>query len=160
MGLLRIPEPRARYLPPSYRIPNDTEHAEIYMTSGAHQLHCLVSLRFLVPTLAASITDQACRKTMVRDYIESQNPSSSTTHEKRKVNSHAPIPHLYHCLDYVRQAVICTGDTTLEPVDYVLGKDGTSDGFEIDSSVTARTCRDWDLMKRVMDQFGIMVKSM
>ena len=78
--------------------------------------------------------------------------------------SHTPIPHLHHCLDYLRQATLCTADTTLEVVDYVVpvGADGERDedaaGFEVDSAATSRTCRDWRVMRGVMEEFGIQVR--
>ncbi|KAI8951413.1 hypothetical protein F4801DRAFT_589638 [Xylaria longipes] len=31
------------------------------------------------------------------------------------------FPHIRHCVDYIRQALMCSADTTLEPVDLVLG---------------------------------------
>ena len=30
-------------------------------------------------------------------------------------------PHIRHCFDYIRQALMCSADATLEPVDAVLG---------------------------------------
>lgn len=72
--------------------------------------------------------------------------------------SHAPEIHLFHCLDYIRQAIMCTGDTTLEPVDYVYGENGLSDGFEIDASATPRVCKNWNIMRRVMDDFAISIQ--
>lgn len=44
MGLVRIPQPRSANLPKSFSIAEDDASSEIFMTSGAHQLHCLVSL--------------------------------------------------------------------------------------------------------------------
>lgn len=94
---------------------------------------------------------------MLRIYVSNHYSSlhNETLLTPRKMASHAPDIHLFHCLDYIRQAVMCTGDTTLEPVDYVLGENGQSDGFEIDASATPRVCRNWGAMHRVMEEFAI-----
>lgn len=43
MGLVRVPQPRLADLPKSFSIAEDDASSEVFMTSGAHQLHCLVS---------------------------------------------------------------------------------------------------------------------
>ena len=51
-----------------------------------------------------------------------------------------PDPHhLRHCFDYLRQSLMCTADTNLEPVDFELGG-VTGWNFE-------RTCRDFRQVK-------------
>ena len=42
------------------------------------------------------------------------------------------IDHIDHCLEYLRQTIMCAGDTTLERELAPLGLNGE-----------ARTCRDW-----------------
>jgi hypothetical protein len=41
-GFVRVPYPRKYDMPPSKKIADDPEEAEIYSMSIAHQLHCLV----------------------------------------------------------------------------------------------------------------------
>ncbi len=48
--------------------------------------------------------------------------------------------HIYHCFDYIRQAIMCSGDTTLE-------KGRTIDGKltrGVDGWGVAHECRDFD----------------
>ena len=47
-----------------------------------------------------------------------------------------PSSHVTHCLQYLRQMILCRADTTLEPVDPRLGPKA------VQSAVT-HTCRDW-----------------
>ena len=54
-------------------------------------------------------------------------------------NSRPDSHHLRHCFDYLRQSLMCTADTNLEPVDFELGG-VTGWNFE-------RTCRNFDAVK-------------
>lgn len=47
----------------------------------------------------------------------------------------ATIPHLQHCMNYIRQMVLCGADLTLEP-------EGDDRGEATGVGVT-HTCRDW-----------------
>lgn len=51
--------------------------------------------------------------------------------------------HLDHCLDYLRQAIMCTGDTTLEKV--IIDDDGKFKA-EIDGWGTVHECRSWHML--------------
>lgn len=76
--------PRRFGLPPSEPIANDTQEAEVYSLSVTHQLHCLAVLREVIK------------------------------YEKGDNSRFAGNGHEYHCLDYIRQAILCAGDTTLD----------------------------------------------
>jgi hypothetical protein len=43
--------------------------------------------------------------------------------------------HIHHCLNFLRQVVLCASDTTLNPLDYVDGTDGLG---------VVHICRDWE----------------
>ena len=45
--------------------------------------------------------------------------------------------HLHHCLDYIRQNVLCAADPTLEPDDF------TQQNFTVERVGLTRVCRDW-----------------
>ncbi|KAF7322293.1 Hydrolase-4 domain-containing protein [Mycena chlorophos] len=48
--------------------------------------------------------------------------------------------HMHHCLNYLRQSILCSPDLTLEPAD-VLDRD-----FEVDRVGSAHVCSDWTVM--------------
>ncbi|EJD06940.1 uncharacterized protein FOMMEDRAFT_76950, partial [Fomitiporia mediterranea MF3/22] len=48
----------------------------------------------------------------------------------------ATIPHLQHCMNYIRQMLLCGADLTLEPEVYEEGNDATGMGV-------MHTCHDW-----------------
>ncbi|KAI1818232.1 hypothetical protein GGS20DRAFT_529074 [Poronia punctata] len=78
-----------------------------------HQLHCLDGLRH-----AYWHVGQATR----HDHHHHETPS-----------------HIRHCIDYLRQSLLCHADTNLEPIDFDLG--GVK-GFG-----SARRCRDVERVK-------------
>lgn len=75
--------------------------------------------------------------------------------------SYGVITHAEHCLDYLREALVCHSDTTLEPVKEVRvdengapAKEGST-GVHIDNvamgwNVTHR-CRDWSVLRDYLD---------
>jgi len=53
---------------------------------------------------------------------------------------HMRDDHVYHCFDYIRQALMCSGDTTLEKARTVDGKVARGvDGWDVEHQ-----CRDYD----------------
>ena len=53
---------------------------------------------------------------------------------------HIADDHIYHCFDYIRQAIMCSGDTTLEKARTVDGKIVRGvDGWGVEHE-----CRDYD----------------
>ena len=52
------------------------------------------------------------------------------------------VPHAIHCLDYLRQAVLCKADTTLEPAHAARTTDGRVTQAAYGVGVT-HECRDW-----------------
>lgn len=51
----------------------------------------------------------------------------------------ATIPHLQHCMNYLRQMVLCGADTTLEPA-----SQDPATGLETTGVGVTHMCRDWD----------------
>lgn len=70
------------------------------MISVFHQLHCLVS-RFDI--LKSPYAD-------INQYVTRASYFSARSGNLDEINNN----HLMHCWDYLRQAIICAGDTTLE----------------------------------------------
>ncbi|KAF2438299.1 hypothetical protein P171DRAFT_319751, partial [Karstenula rhodostoma CBS 690.94] len=84
---------------------------QFYTISVAHQLHCLWGLRRALSSIKR-----------VSDLPDGNN-----------------LQHVKHCLDYLRQSLICAADSTLEPVDPKL-KGVTGWGVE-------RSCRSYTDVK-------------
>jgi hypothetical protein len=59
----------------------------------------------------------------------------------------APISHVRHCLQYLRQMALCQSDLTLEPV-----SGNPEDIFEWDTSAGSHKCKDWTLPMEKMEQ--------
>ncbi|KAK3348677.1 hypothetical protein B0T25DRAFT_457724, partial [Lasiosphaeria hispida] len=118
-GFVRVPHPRRVGLPPSEPIPNDTEQGEMYSLSVTHQLHCLAVLRDVI-----------------------------IKYEKGDKSRFAGDGHEYHCLDYIRQAIMCSGDTTLDYADdRVIGQEGQVTRYGFTGSNSTHQCRDWDFIR-------------
>ncbi|KAF2766845.1 hypothetical protein EJ03DRAFT_329740 [Teratosphaeria nubilosa] len=94
-------------------IPDDPEH---YIISLAvfHQLHCLNAIRFAV-------------------WNETMDVEKEAQHHETKIS------HLDHCVDLLRQALMCAADIT----PFVWARD-PRDGKLHGITTTAHTCRDWD----------------
>lgn len=105
-------------LGPSTRFPWDTERS-VYYVKGFHDLHCLVC--FQCPDTWRLLTIQK----LIRKAIVSKHDQTNQT-----FNLH----HLFHCLDGLRQSIMCTADDTPmpAPVAHHVG-DGQ-----------LRQCRDWN----------------
>ncbi|KAE8356756.1 hypothetical protein BDV28DRAFT_144878 [Aspergillus coremiiformis] len=92
-GFITVPDPEAYDLPPNENVVPGTRNT--YMVSVYHQLHCLKVLHLaLLPVMMHGAT------------VESGATGDGFEHH-----------HLEHCLDYLRQSVMCSGDVTLEPPD-------------------------------------------
>lgn len=58
-------------------------------------------------------------------------------HIRRAIFARQPSNHAHHCLNFLRQAILCEADSTLEPVVPSLGQRSVS-------TKTPRTCKDWE----------------
>ncbi|KAG5348649.1 hypothetical protein C0989_009210 [Termitomyces sp. Mn162] len=92
------------------------EDQQFYAISMYHQMHCLNSFRRLFNS------------------VHPRNVSRSNSEHKTK--------HAMHCLAYLRQMVLCSADTTLEPAFAAQDTDGRKTQAAYGSGVTHQ-CRDW-----------------
>ncbi|TVY21484.1 Oxidase ustYa [Lachnellula arida] len=120
-GFLRVPHPRKYAMPRSKKVEGDIEEAEIYSVSMTHQLHCLG---------------------VIRDVI--------TKYSKGDKSRFAGASHEYHCLDYIRQAILCTGDTTLDHAEIEYNPDGSERKYGFTGADATHRCRDWEAIKEVL----------
>lgn len=98
-------------------VPDKDPKFEHYGVSVFHQVHCLAMLRHALHSLQEGI------------------------------ESHRTVPaHLDHCLDYIRESLMCSGDTTLEwPSE--LHQEGDRITGSVDGTGVPHTCRDWEAIR-------------
>ena len=106
----------------TYDLPlgKSSEYGQIYDISVFHQLHCLAHIRRHLFTMQAS---------MDRDNME----------EIYEMLLHPQEDHVFHCFDYIRQALMCAGDMTIEWPRKE--KDGRR--FAVDGWGITHQCKDW-----------------
>ncbi|MCJ1377068.1 hypothetical protein MMC17_000158 [Xylographa soralifera] len=116
-GYFKVPYPRRQGLPVSKPVTNSTKSEEVYILSVAHQLHCLGAVRGIV--LAHERGDP---------------PKDDHGHAR-------------HCLDKVREALMCSADTTTEVGYPRLDADGEVVAWDVDDKEVTHQCRDWNAIK-------------
>ncbi|OBT75185.1 hypothetical protein VF21_06105 [Pseudogymnoascus sp. 05NY08] len=138
-GFLRVPNARLYDLPPSKPSGNSTDGAEEFSVSLTHQLHCLAMLRDVI--------------------VQFGKGSASRFWDQSAKGGDG---HAYHCLDYIRQGILCAGDTSLEFVKVEYDDFGKVRSNSVDGAGVAHICRDWSVVRealeerRVDDQVGIL----
>ncbi|AEO68691.1 uncharacterized protein THITE_2053249 [Thermothielavioides terrestris NRRL 8126] len=93
-AFVHVPDPQAYSLRPNKGVVAGTEN--VYMLSVHHQLHCLKQLHL--------------------DFVRSLGATArnSTALGGRDMQD---LKHVEHCFEYLRQAIVCAGDATLEGPD-------------------------------------------
>ncbi|EGX95202.1 hypothetical protein CCM_03474 [Cordyceps militaris CM01] len=119
-GFVPIPWPRNYALPESAPLEGNPEQAELYATSSVHQLHCLATMR-----------------ETIKSYSQGEEPLYSSG-------------HAYHCLNYLRQGVLCAADTTLEYGHPVWNKEKTSMEYDFAGNGVVHQCRNWNTVKEFL----------
>lgn len=104
-------------------------------TSMAHQLHCLFSIMEAYNDLAGKVNG-----TVMGVGMEHMPPRRRG---KEEHPHHDHSWHLGHCFDYIRQGIMCCGDTALEGAattfpDGVKGSDGWN---------AKHVCKDYEEVK-------------
>ncbi|KAF9692899.1 hypothetical protein EKO04_009006 [Ascochyta lentis] len=115
-GFIHVPNPTSHTLPPAMHFPSLPQKS-IYSIAAIHQLHCLYRL------------------TAFTDSLVLQMRAGNLTLDE------AGLVHNNHCIDYLRNAVVCAADTTLE------GQAVARGGREVpgtDGMGGVHVCRDWE----------------
>jgi len=127
-GHIRIDNPSTWNLSGGYPLTDDISnpHAEEYTLSVIHQLHCLATIKSKMSLLqdwyAGENDREYLRFSLGQEFIRDE--------------------HVYHCFDYLRQAIMCSGDITLEKARVEEGKVVRGvDGWGVE-----HVCRDWDVI--------------
>ncbi|KAF2209307.1 hypothetical protein CERZMDRAFT_100510 [Cercospora zeae-maydis SCOH1-5] len=128
-GFVVIENPRNYHLPPG----KSSRYGEVYDISMWHQLHCLLHMR----TYMSSMHSFANQSNMQQLYEVVLAPQAD---------------HILHCFDYLRQAVMCAGDMTLEqPRTESDGRRFAVDGWDIEHE----HCRSWDAMADFVEKHAV-----
>lgn len=110
----------------------DTRYGQVYDISMWHQLHCLRHMRTYMFTMQASFNRTNAQQ--VFDVLLAPQAD-----------------HILHCFDYLRQAIRCAGDMTLEwPRTEADGRRFAVNGWGIQHK-----CRDWDTMADYVEQHAV-----
>ncbi|KAK5701749.1 hypothetical protein LTR97_004567 [Elasticomyces elasticus] len=118
-GFILLPNSTAQGI---YDLPlgQSTSRGQIYDISVFHQLHCLANIRRHLFAMKTALDEV----------------------DQHELSAHALQPHddhVYHCLDYIRQALMCAGDMTIEwPRTETDGSKFAVDGWGI-----THECKDW-----------------
>ena len=121
-------------LPPSQKFPWDP-NLKIYLLNGYHNLHCLVRL-----------ANSAYREVMPLNISSQQSIQKSLADFDAGRPPTYPMVHVMHCLDTLRDDVLCHADdtpryTTITP--------------EAESGMgQMRQCRDWSKLEAWAGQFS------
>jgi hypothetical protein len=107
---------------------------ETYMISGMHQLHCLVSQPF--PCLFVQQANNQSQSTIMTSYAKMRQGEDESEMGY----------HIAHCFDYLRQGILCAGDSTLEG-----NNSAKYPGVEIPWG-TAHRCLNWDALRNWADE--------
>ncbi|KAK5115945.1 hypothetical protein LTR62_000401 [Meristemomyces frigidus] len=121
LGFVEIKNPE-QY--PALAAPYMKYNKTVYTTSVTHQLHCLYMIMH-------GFNDLALKGSLKMD----MEADEGLTREGED-----PADHLSHCFDYLRQTILCHGDTALEGLQTTFGPEvGGSDGWN-----TQHVCRRYE----------------
>ena len=156
-GRVVVKDPAGWNLSGGYPAYNETDkygpEAEYYMISVFHQLHCLVSLEpgikfslsaefvfYLYFEVLYKIRSNYAPQITLKSEFEVLEKIRQRGNLTDKKHSDNPLHlHLNHCFDYLRQAIMCAGDTALEKAMVVDGRPIRSvDGWGVEHE-----CRDY-----------------
>ncbi|KAF2486434.1 hypothetical protein BDY17DRAFT_78906 [Neohortaea acidophila] len=119
-------------------IPSANGTRTVYGVSMYHQLHCLNNIRKFFWT------------TQVEDKPTDDVHSAHV----------ADIVHIVHCFDYIRQGIMCAGDTTLESPARRVPLAAENARSPIDGSGISHSCADYGAIEAYMQTHGAYPKEL
>ncbi|KAH6653028.1 hypothetical protein BKA67DRAFT_536730 [Truncatella angustata] len=129
-GFVHIQDPTSQGLRPNHGVIDGTEN--VYMISAMHQLHCLQEL-----------------------HISLSHKTAASFESSRSSRADAEVNHTLHCINYLRQAVLCSADDTLEGPD-MHPEAGQS---RLRGWGVSHQCRSWDKLTEFRDQHRVTVET-
>ncbi|KAK0708467.1 hypothetical protein B0H67DRAFT_648527 [Lasiosphaeris hirsuta] len=133
-GFIAVEEPLQHQLPPPIRY----KGKNVYSVAVFHQLHCLHTIMASYNALAAA------------DGV--MKPEHSHAGPTDKIRRSGPHGHIDHCFRYLRQSLLCCGDTALE------GQDPNSDDPATDGTGAIHLCKDYEGIKRWAEERRLVDK--
>lgn len=141
---IAVKDPRTYELSPGFPSADGDESVELYVPAYVHQSHCIVR-RAPNSSMVPGLTKSA--KRMLRDSYWKHQGSGPIRTPAEIAQEHV---HVEHCYDYLRQAILCLGDTTLEgPAHREDGMTSNTDGMGI-----KHQCRDMDFVRAQFRALG------
>ncbi|KAK4098360.1 hypothetical protein N658DRAFT_455131 [Parathielavia hyrcaniae] len=113
MGFIHVDSNSDHILPPP--MVDEVNGIESYFIAVFHQLHCLVSVN--------------------------QSRASRGIPPRDADHQHDPVAHIDHCFRYLRQSLVCCGDTALE------GQNPKAKVPDTDGTGAVHLCKDFDIVK-------------
>ncbi|OIW30903.1 hypothetical protein CONLIGDRAFT_679656 [Coniochaeta ligniaria NRRL 30616] len=124
-GHVRVQNPAAWELSGGFPLEDEAAPGvEEYTISLYHQLHCLAAIKAKMSRLQAWYKGENDKEYLTFAIGDQQVADN----------------HIYHCFDYIRQAIMCNADTTLEKARVVDGRIVRG----VDGWGVAHECRDYD----------------
>ncbi|KAF4539579.1 uncharacterized protein LTHEOB_9968 [Lasiodiplodia theobromae] len=123
---IAVKNPRTYELSSGFPSADGDESVELYVPAYVHQSHCI---------------------RMLRDSYWKHQGSGPIRSPAEIAQEHV---HVEHCYDYLRQATLCLGDTTLEGPAY--REDGTTSNT--DGMGIKHQCRDMDFVRAQFRALG------
>jgi hypothetical protein len=135
VGISRIPKSSAAQLVnKTVPIPGDPGYYVVSL-NVFHQLHCLVSLQFLTIFSLATSKNIWNLQNMVRKRLYSTQAYAAD-------DELMGIEHIEHCIDALRQSLMCSADITPLPWTWV-----EEDNESKEVATVAHTCRDFEKIR-------------
>lgn len=140
-GFVHIPQSQAYSLRPNKDVVPGTKN--VYMLSAYHQLHCLKKLHLAFIDLRISCKPKASFLNLKSQFKFTTCSRAERGHgplqkrSERMAKEVMDLKHAEHCFAYLRQGIMCAGDTTLEEPDPE--RRGTLQGWGV-----VHQCRMWD----------------
>ncbi|CAK7224651.1 hypothetical protein SBRCBS47491_005622 [Sporothrix bragantina] len=130
-GHIKVTNPSAYGLSGGYPLKDDHEvpGTEEYTIALYHQLHCLAAIK--------------SKMSRLQDWYNGDNDKEYLRFALGE--DQVADKHIYHCFDYLRQALLCHGDTTLEKARVVVDQQGNPHTVRgVDGWGVTHECRDVD----------------
>ncbi|KAL8831883.1 MAG: hypothetical protein Q9170_005110 [Blastenia crenularia] len=131
-GVVLIKDPHKYSLHPG--LETAVENAGVYTLSGAHQSHCIKLIREALMTFISAEADV----------------STEPAIKINELNQSAALDHAFHCVDYLRQTIMCNADTTIEWE--AQGGDRGGHSGHINGYGIPHQCRNWNDLKLWMEE--------
>ncbi|KAK3486807.1 uncharacterized protein B0T23DRAFT_448009 [Neurospora hispaniola] len=133
-GFIAVDDPSQYTLPQ----PIDFQDQTVYSISVFHQLHCLYTIMQAYNSLSEPNHDHNPPSAASQGHTRRDNGHHNPSHSQGHTNHN----HIDHCFRYLRQSVVCCGDTALEGQDLNHPELSATDG-----TGAVHLCKDYRALK-------------